>query len=250
MRKITRRRRSNLFLAAVILAAGQGSRLRSSNGGVPKPLTPLFGGTLLERAILCSVEVGATQCFVITGCDHEQVVAHLGQVVPRKGTKIQPIHNPRWKEGNGTSVLAAAPYLTGAHLLLMSDVVFDPDIARCLLDADHSSRMCLAAVDKNIEQVFDMEDATKVQVENGKITALGKEITSFNAVLTGLLLCRPILFDALRKAGRSGDGSLDGGLRELAAAGMLAGVDIGERFWIDIDTGKALDQAYHILETS
>ena len=46
---------------AVILAAGEGNRLNGVNGGAPKPLTPVLGLTLLERAILSCKKVGVLE---------------------------------------------------------------------------------------------------------------------------------------------------------------------------------------------
>ena len=67
MNEATSARVSQAPLPAVILAAGEGLRLRQGNGGIPKPLTFLLGLTLLERAVLSCKEVGVVKCYVITG---------------------------------------------------------------------------------------------------------------------------------------------------------------------------------------
>lgn len=234
-------------LPAVILAAGEGSRLRPSNGGVPKPLTPLLGLTLLERVILSCREAGVVTCYVVIGCEKDKIVAHLDEIVGRTGMRVRTIENPMWEKGSGSSALAVAPYLTGPFLLLMSDIVFDPDILCLLIEGRERTSTNIMAVDRRTDEVFDLEDSTKVQLEEGRIIQYGKRITSFNVVATGHFVCQPTLFKALEKARRLGDGTIDGGHRELAVMNEIVTMDIGNRFWIDVDTGEALLHAKQVL---
>jgi CDP-L-myo-inositol myo-inositolphosphotransferase len=129
----------------------------------------------------------------------------------------------------------------------MCDHVFDLQILRCLLEAWNGDRRSLLAVDRRIDEVFDLEDATKVQVDGKRLTTIGKKIAPFNAVDTGLFLCQPCVFEALRKAGREGDDTLTGGIRQLIIAEEIEALDIGKRFWIDVDTGEDLSHAKGLL---
>ena len=56
---------------AVILAAGEGRRLR---GVKPKPLTKLLGLTLLERALLTCKEAGIKKFYVVVGYKKREVI--------------------------------------------------------------------------------------------------------------------------------------------------------------------------------
>ncbi len=247
MRQGTRPPISSESVPALILAAGEGRRLRPSNGGLPKPLTALLGLTLLERTILSCQEVGVESCYVVVGCEKEKVRAHVEALAQETSMTIRPIDNPDWQKGNAASTLAAAPYLHGSFLLLMGDVVFDPDILRCLLEAPDSTCTCLAAADRRTQEVIDLEGTTKVRIEDGMIIAWGNRLPAFDAVILGLFLCRPQLFDALKQVRHSEDPSLDGALRMLTARGEVVPVEIGNRFWIDVDTGEALSRARDLL---
>jgi CDP-L-myo-inositol myo-inositolphosphotransferase len=234
-------------LPAVILAAGEGLRLRRGNGETLKPLTPLLGLTLLERAVLSCKEVGVQRCYVVIGSEMDRVVSHVKGLARRTGMTIRVVENPEWKKGNGTSALAAAPYVTGAFLLIMCDHVFDPDILRCLIDVGEDTHKNLLAVDRRMRDIFDLADATKVLMEDGSITDIGKKIRSYNAIDTGIFLCRPSLFEALKKAGLRGDGTLTSGVCELVSRGEIGGVDIAGRYWMDVDTRESLVQAERLL---
>ena len=228
---------------AVILAAGEGHRLNGLNGGSPKPLTPVLGLTLLERVILSCKEVGVLEFYVVIGYRSRIIVPYLKALEQRLSVLIQPVENPNWREGNGS----AAPYINRSFFLLMCDHLFDPAILRLLLVAGINTTDCLLAVDRHSERVFDLDDATKVELDRDVITGIGKEKTSFDAVDTGLFLCQPSLFDALEVARNRGQHFLSAGLVELIRSREFRAVTIGERFWFDVDTPKSLGRAKRAL---
>jgi CDP-L-myo-inositol myo-inositolphosphotransferase len=232
---------------AVILAAGEGRRLNEVNGGSPKPLIKVLGLTLLERAILSCKEVGIMQFYVVIGYRSHIMVPYLSALEQRLSVLIQPVENPNWKEGNGSSALSAAPYISRSFFLVMCDHLFDPAILRLLLTAGTNTTDCLLAVDRHTEHVSDLDDATKVELDRDVITGIGKEKASFNAVDTGLFLCQPSLFDALEVAKNRGQHSLSAGLVELIRSREFRAVTIGKQFWFDIDTPKSLGRAKRAL---
>ena len=99
-------------LQAVILAAGEGQRLRPE--GYLKPLTPVLGITLLERVILACSGAGVSECIVVLGYGKETIGERLDEFAARAGIAVRGVENPHWQEGNGTSALAAQPYVGGS----------------------------------------------------------------------------------------------------------------------------------------
>ena len=232
---------------AVILAAGQGERLNSQADGGLKPLKPLLGLTLIERAALACQTAGAPDCYIVVGYQQEVMRCHIETLSRRYRTRLHVVPNPHWQDGNGTSAQAVEPYVQGDFWLLMCDHVFDSSILTDLMGASQTSGDCLLAVDHRIEDIFDPDDATKVRLNGNRISAIGKELTEFDAIDTGLFLCRPALFQALKESQAAGDGSLSGGIRQLIAADGMQAVSIGERFWMDIDTHDSLVHAEQIM---
>ena len=240
--------RSSEMAQAVILAAGQGQRLRAGKAcSELKPLTMLLGMTLLERCVRSCEAIGVSECYVVGGYEHAQLLPHIAELNTRYDMHVQAVENPAWAEGNGVSALAAEPYVKQAFFLLMCDHIFDSAILQQLIAASRHTDACLLAVDQRIDQVFDCEDATKVHLQGQRITAIGKELTRYDGVDTGLFLCRPVLFKALARARAQGDGSLSGGIRQLIATDMMQAVPIGEHFWLDIDTPESLAHAERSL---
>ena len=234
-------------LQAVILAAGEGQRLRPR--GYLKPLTPLLGVTLLERAVLACRDVGVGECIVVLGYGKESVSERLDVLASRAGIVVRGVENPYWEEGNGTSALAAQPYMHGPFLLAMCDHVFDPAILQCLMAAGSEDTECLLAVDYRIEQVYRLDDATKVQLADSTITAIGKDLQSYTAVDAGLFFCQPKVFNALQQARAAGEGSLSAGWRRLIPRRQFQALDIDEAFWVDVDTPESLRYAESVLRS-
>ncbi len=246
-RKIASQHSPEPSLPAVIVAAGEGYRLQGGNGGIPKPLTRVLGLTLLERAVLSCREAGIQKCYVVTGCQGEKLRPLIEELGPRTGISLQAVENPNWGKGNGASVLAAAPFLSGPFLVVMCDHLFDPDILRRLVEAKERTPGCLLAVDLYTDQIANSDDATRVRLDGQALISIGKGITPFDALDTGLFLFRPTLFEALERADRNGDGSLTGGVRELIQNREMQAVEIRGRFWLDVDTPRDLKHARRIL---
>ena len=234
-------------LQAVILAAGEGRRLRPE--GYLKPLTLLLGVTLLERVVVACRDAGVSECIVVLGYGKESVGKRLDELADRAGIVVRGVENPHWEEGNGTSALTAQPYIRGPFLLAMCDHVFDPAILKRLINASIKGAECLLAVDYRIEKVFRLDDATKVQLTGSTITAIGKDLQSYEAVDTGLFFCQPQVFDALQQARAASEGALSAGWRRLIPRRQFRALDIGEAFWVDVDTPESLRYAERVLRS-
>lgn len=184
---------------------------------------------------------------MVLGYQRERLESYMVARSPRYRMRLHTVPNPHWELGNGTSAASVAPYLKSPFLLLMCDHVFDPSILTSLITAGKNTETSLLAVDERIDQIFDLDDATKVRLDACNITAIGKELQHYNAIDTGLFFCQPSLFKALEQANALGDASLSGGIRQLIAAGTMQAMPIGDRFWMDIDTTACLIQAEHEL---
>ena len=235
-------------MKCLIIAAGQGSRLRQR--AESKPLVPLLGTPLIERVMRAALAGGVTEFYVVSGFQGARLRSHLDLVRRRDGVPIHHVLNPRWQEPNGISVLAARSRLRDPFLLLMSDHLFDPAIVRGLTRQALPDSGLLLAVDRRIQNPhIDLADVTRVLCESDRITQIGKGLTDYNAFDTGIFYCTCGLFDALdESAAEHHDAGLSGGVRVLAARGRAGAYDIGGRYWLDIDDSRAFAKAEVALQ--
>jgi histidinol-phosphate aminotransferase len=158
------------------------------------------------------------------------------------------VHNPRFEQKNGVSLLAARKYIDRECVLTMADHLYAPELVRRLLAYDLPEGACALGVDYDIERCFDLDDATKVRVERAHIAEIGKELSSYNALDTGVFRIGPALIEELAQLdAERGDCSLSEGVAALARRGQFFGVDIGDARWIDVDTQPALQRAEAML---
>jgi bifunctional UDP-N-acetylglucosamine pyrophosphorylase/glucosamine-1-phosphate N-acetyltransferase len=107
-----------MSVTVVVLAAGEGKRMRSA---LPKVLHPIGGRSLLGHALAAADGVAPERVVVVVGHGREQVVEHLAEVAPAALTAVQEQQN-----GTGHAVRvalqAAAPDVTGTVLVVCGDV--------------------------------------------------------------------------------------------------------------------------------
>ena len=87
------------------------------------------------------------------------------------------------------------------------------DAADVMRDEAGERHHCRLAVDFHPERISDLADATKVAVRDGRVTDIGKEITNYNAIDTGIFLCTRGIFEALETAISRGRETLSDGVR-------------------------------------
>lgn len=227
-------------MKCLILAAGQGTRLRAI--AASKPLAEVGGAALLEHVVASARAAGASGFVIVTGYEAERVEG----MARRLGPGIETVGNPDWDRPNGVSVLAAADRLGGEFALLMSDHLFDSSILRDLIAAGRGDAELVLGADFDVANPrLDIDDATKIEVgRDGTIVRIGKTLERYQAIDTGIFLAGPSLFDAiLESLAAGGTGSLSEGVQRLADAGLARVRDIGGRWWLDVDDEAAFAKA-------
>lgn len=219
--------------------AGVGSRLGSS--ALAKPLVPIGGRPLITYVFEALAKAGVRTIHAVLGATAERLTAELRPLLPA-GVSLNPIFNPDWQKQNGVSVLCAEAHVRQPFFLTMGDHLFEFALLEALL-AQPSREGVSLAVDRKIESIFDLDDATKVQTDGTRIVAIGKTLATFDAIDTGVFLCAPAIFSYLSRARREGDCSLSDGMRLMAAEGNARAIDIGDAWWQDVDTPEMLARA-------
>jgi choline kinase len=234
----------NAVSEAVILIAGQGSRLRGADKNFLKPFVPVLGRPLLSYILQAVSCAGISTAYFVVGYESKRVIAKAKQLIPPH-INASFIVNCEWEKQNGISLLAAAGYVSAPFLLTMGDHVFDDTIIDCLLE-NFEPRLLNIAIDRKIDSIVDLDDAMKVQTRGNKVTGIGKNLRSYDAIDTGLFVCPLEIFAYLEQAksiNGGSDCSLANGVELMAADGKVRGIDIGSAQWHDIDTPRVLEHA-------
>ncbi|MBN1656656.1 MAG: NTP transferase domain-containing protein [Deltaproteobacteria bacterium] len=229
---------------AIILAAGRGERL--VNGySFPKPLKEVNGLPLIVR-VLRNLEFSAVREVAI-------VVGYLGDVLI-SGIKrfsfdleITFFHNDEWHKPNGTSLLKAKSFVSGPTYLMMSDHVWSTSLIEPIRRYPLAHDEAVLGVDFNITRCFDLEDATKVEIDGDRVVRIGKQLETYQALDTGVFKITPAVIEALERVEGPKGCSLSDGMAALAATGRMRIVDVKDAMWIDVDTPDAHAYAEMLL---
>ena len=156
---------------ALILSAGQGSRLLPHTVDRPKCLLDLAGCPMLGWQLSALAEAGIPEAVVVTGFRTELVEEALPALTPA-GMKVRPLFNPFYKVADnlGTCWMAREA-LQGPVLVLNGDTLISPAIVGKLLAAPP------AAITVTIDQkaAYD-EDDMKVVFAGDRLRAIGKKL--------------------------------------------------------------------------
>ena len=226
-------------MKALIIAAGNGTRLQPYAKGRHKSLLPLLGLKIIERIILTAKETGISEFVIVIGYEGKSIRASLGDG-KKYGVSISYVENKNWEKANGVSVLKAKRFFTEHFVLLMSDHIFASDTLRRIQHLHLKADESVLAVDKNLSSVNDASDTTKVVVKGNRVVSLNKNLSDYNGFDTGMFLCSPSVFKALERSVRQNKNSLSDGMRILVKERKLRSFSIRGNFWADCDTYKDL----------
>ena len=221
---------------AVILAAGEGSRLRSS--APYKPLCAVAGRPLIAHALEGLAAAGLKRAFVTVSYGREAIEAYLAS---RSWPLVVETIAADHREPNGVSVLSAGAALRGQQAVLaMCDHLVVPALYARMAKAGAGNGLRLG-IDRRLGHPWvDPEDVTCVATEGTTITAIGKGMEPHDAYDTGVFAIGPRLIAALATLESP---SLTEGVRILAARRDAEIVDCSDLDWIDVDDAPALAKA-------
>ena len=155
-------------MKAVILAAGLGSRLRPLTNSIPKCMVPVNGIRIIDRQISNLLANNINNIYVIAGYNAQVLTEHLRKTWP----DINIITNSEYSRTNNMySLFLASEYVKAQDFLLMnSDVYFDAEIIRGLLESEAPNAI---ACDKSQY----LEESMKIMCDDGKISHISKKIS-------------------------------------------------------------------------
>lgn len=115
---------------AIIIAAGEGRRLRPLTEQIPKPLVKVNGVRIIDTSIQALKQNGIHSIYIVTGYKKEQF-EELYQDDP----DITILVNPDYQKGNNiTSMYVARDYLPNSFVVEGDIMIRDPELFRPSID--------------------------------------------------------------------------------------------------------------------
>ena len=233
-------------MKAIILSAGQGSRLGHMVDDRPKCLIDFNGRSLLVRQLDTLEANGVHEAVVVTGF-HDELVS---EAIARRsgGPEVRTIYNPFYKVADNTgSLFMAREELAGDCLVWNGDTLVSRELMRRVV-SNRAEGICVT-IDR--KDSYD-EDDMKVVEDDGKLKAIGKRLPleQVNAESIGLLAFRSggaeRFREAIDRAIRTPEGTTIWYLRvihHIAQSSEVLTFDIQGEEWGEVDFPADVENA-------
>ena len=229
-------------MKAIILSAGQGSRLGHLTDDRPKCLIEFGGRTLLDRQLDTLAANGITESVVVTGFRDDQIERALDRRrAAGEGPSVRTVFNPFFKVADNLgSLFLVREELKGNCLVWNGDTLVSNTLMAKVI-GNQRSGICVT-VDR--KDGYDDDDMKVVRDDDtGRLRAIGKRIASgVNAESIGLLAFRnggaERFAQAIEREMRTAEGTTVWYLRVIhymAQEGEIWTLDINGEQWGEVD---------------
>jgi len=130
-------------MKAVVLAAGQGTRMRPLSESVPKPMLPVADRPLAAHTVDAAVDAGADEIVLVIGYEGETVRNYFG--AEHRGVPVSYAVQEE-QAGTADAVNAARDHIEGPFAVLNGDNLYDQAAIDRLFDA--CPAVCAIEVDE------------------------------------------------------------------------------------------------------
>jgi UDP-N-acetylglucosamine diphosphorylase / glucose-1-phosphate thymidylyltransferase / UDP-N-acetylgalactosamine diphosphorylase / glucosamine-1-phosphate N-acetyltransferase / galactosamine-1-phosphate N-acetyltransferase len=229
-------------MECVVLAAGEGKRMRPLTAKRPKVMLPLANRPMMEHLVLATRDAGITDFVFVVGYGEREIRKHFGDG-SAWGIHIE-YASQRHQQGTADAVRAARDMVTGKFLVLNGDMILKSEDIAAL---SRKTAPCMS-----VSTTGHPQDYGVVLEEGGFITSLEEKSQrpQSNLINAGAYLFSPDIFgliDNVRPSPR-GELELTDALAELIAEKKLHAHHLS--YWMDVGhPWDMLDANTTLMET-
>jgi dTDP-glucose pyrophosphorylase len=229
------------FAFAVIMAGGEGTRLRPITETIPKPMIDIGGAPLLERQILRLGRAGVKRMFISVNYLSHVIERHFGSG-ERFGVEVQYLReDERLGTAGALSLLTERP--SSPIVVMNGDILTNCDFGSLLTyHRIHAASVTVAAVDHHVNIPYGV-----LNTEGAYVTALREKPSQRFLCNAGVYAVSP---DALRLLPASGRCDMPELVQACLDAGRRVAVFPIHEYWSDIGTAADLERARELFSSA
>jgi UDP-N-acetylglucosamine diphosphorylase / glucose-1-phosphate thymidylyltransferase / UDP-N-acetylgalactosamine diphosphorylase / glucosamine-1-phosphate N-acetyltransferase / galactosamine-1-phosphate N-acetyltransferase len=217
--------------SAVVLAAGEGKRLRPLTTHRPKPMLPAATKPVLEHVLDALIDAGVTDITVVVGYKRNRVQSYFGPTYRNVAISYVTQHK---QLGSGHALLAAEATVDEPLLVVNGDQLIDQRIVEDVIAA-HDSDDDRAATLGLIQQA-DVTRYGGVLLDGSRITELVENPRDERGyrLNAGVYAFDTVIFDAIRASEpQAGERSLVEAITTLLSEDRTVAGVVSEGTWVD-----------------
>ncbi len=188
-------------MKAVILAAGEGSRMRPLTYTRPKVMLPVANKPIMEQLLIEIKKAGINEVIIIVGYHDEQVRDYFDD--GSKWGLVIEYCTQRKQMGTADAVRTVENLIDGNFLMLNGDVIVgEKEIARMISRNKNTMTMI---------EVEDIEDLGLVEIDGERVVRIYEKVERppSNLANTGLYMFTPKIFEAAAQTPKSPRGEYE-----------------------------------------
>lgn len=220
-------RNSLHIMKAVILAAGEGTRLKPFTESMPKVMLPVANKPILSYTIEALKRNGIMDIVIVVGYKKESIMDYFGNG-KEFGVRIEYVMQEK-QIGTGHALLQAENYLDEDFILLPGDNIIDGGSILSLLKED--CEICMLVEKSTYPSKYGV-----VEVKEGMIKSMVEkpEIAETNIISTGIFKLPLSVFDFLKNNVKQGNNSITDSIQSMIDAGKNICAVSCKGKWMDI----------------
>lgn len=164
----------------LIVAAGQGTRLRPLTNEIPKCMVKYKNKSIINYILETTKSCGIKDIGIINGYKHQVLENYL------KSEKVDFFTNKNYDKTNMVSSLFCAEKFMNDDLIISyADIIYKKDILEKLINAKNNFSVI---VDRKWKELWSLrmenplDDAETLKIKNGNIIEIGKKAYSYNDI--------------------------------------------------------------------
>jgi UDP-N-acetylglucosamine diphosphorylase/glucosamine-1-phosphate N-acetyltransferase len=214
-------------LKAVILAAGEGSRMRPLTYTRPKVMLPIANRPILEHLLLASKLAGIEEFVFIVGYCDQQVLDYFGNG-EKWGVRLDYLVQRR-QLGTADAIATAADFIQGKFLVMNGDILVKAADIRSLAQRDVATMSLFRA--------SEVGDLGVVETSGDRIVRIHEKVEKppSNLANAGLYLFTPEIFNATARIPKSprGEYEITDALQMMINEGQPVSYRVID-YWLDL----------------
>jgi len=211
---------------AIILAAGEGTRLKPFTEDMPKVMLPIANKPILEYVVKALVENGISNIIMVVGYKKESIMNYFGEGRKWNANIVYAIQEKQL--GTGHALLQAERHVKGREILILpGDNIIDKGSISKLISSDGP---CLIIDESELPSKYGV-----VEMENDVVIKLIEkpERAESNLISTGIYKFEKEIFKIVRENVEAGENKLTDALQFFIENRKLKGIKVDGQ-WKDI----------------
>ncbi len=223
-------------LKAIVLAAGEGRRLRPLTQTRPKHMIEIGGRPLLEHHLSSLRDAGIREILLVVNYKADQIKRHFRDG-SEFGIKIEYVHQKEIR-GTADAFALAEDHVDGDFLATYGDLLISSEVVKSALDL-HLKKKPVATL-TTVEVEHPERYAVVKSIQNRVVEIVEKpppESIDSKQINAGVYIFSSELFKAIKKTGKSprGEQEITDSIKLLIESGEeIAAVKVSREDWLDV----------------